>query len=301
MHRSLEAAATADPTAVVPGYAGTATPLSDYYDRQSAGDLEADGINAVIVAPDPTAAYAWDQANTPILEFSETDPLLVDAWAIQDNTTVVEGELVLTRTDCVDGGIETPATTIERCTAWTLAEEGFCDNALDVAVDVNPVTYTAVLRVWNDAGRPFDGSRLIIIANLNDPNWWHDWGIGDNGEYIGEAFVRSAFGLPPGFDCSTITNIDINAVGNFVSVDPPVCTASGAVWGEVLRNPGPRGGGTITYTLTAAAAPVYTDTWTNGCPALLDECEAQAPRGVHRGAGGTSDHGIKRRILPGVS
>ena len=155
----VEAAETADPTAVVPGYEGTATPLSDYYDRQSAGDLEADGISAVIVSPDPTAEYAWDQANTPILEFSETDPLLVDSWAIQDNTTVVEGELVLSRTDCVDGEVETPETTIERCTAWTLAEEAFCDNALDVTVDVNPATYTAVLRVWNDAGRPFKRNR----------------------------------------------------------------------------------------------------------------------------------------------
>ena len=273
----VEATETTEPAAVVPGYEGTATPLSDYYDRQSAGDLEADSINAVIVSPDPTTEYAWDQANTPILEFSETDPLLVDSWAIQDNTTVVEGELVMTRTDCVDGDVETPETTIERCTAWTLAEEAFCDNALDVTVDVNPATYTAVLSIWNDAGRPASRTGLLILPNLNDPNWRKDWGIGTNGEYIGEAFVSQAFGLPAGFDCSSITNIDIDSVGNFTYIDPPVCTAAGAVWGEVLYNSGPRSGGTITYTLTAAAAPVYTDTWTDGCPALMDECEAQAP------------------------
>ena len=116
----------------------------------------------------------------------------------------------------------------------------------------------------------------MIIADLNDPNWRHDWGIGSNGEYIGEAFVRKAFGLPPGFDCSTITTIDIDPVGNFIFVDPPVCTAVGSRVGRGALQPGTtrwrvhnlyahRG---MRHRFTPILGP-------NGCPALLDECEAQ--------------------------
>jgi type-F conjugative transfer system mating-pair stabilization protein TraN len=271
----VEATETTEPAAVVPGYEGTATPLSDYYDRQSAGNLEADGINAVIVSPDPTTKYAWDQANTPILEFSETDPLLVDSWAIQDNTAVVEGELVLTRTDCVDSEVETPETTVERCTAWTLAEQAFCDNALDVTVDENPQTYTAIVQVENDVGRAVSNI-LHIIPNLNDPTWAVDFGIGSNGEYIGSARVVNALGLPGDFDCSTIADVKIDIVGIIDFVETPVCT-TGGVFSDITYGSGPRSGGTVTYTITAGATPVYTDTWTDGCPALMDECEAQAP------------------------
>ena len=126
-----DAAEAADPADVVPGYGGTETPLGDYYENQATGDLESDAIDAVILAPDPTVEYAWEQSNTPILEFSEDDPLLVNSWAIQDDTAVVEGELVMTGTNCAEGAVDTPETTLETCSAWTLPEEAFCDNALE--------------------------------------------------------------------------------------------------------------------------------------------------------------------------
>jgi hypothetical protein len=272
----VSAAQSADPTTTVPGYSGITTPLVDYYDQQSTGDLEADGINAVIVPTDPTVEYAWDQSNTPILEFAETDPLLVDSWAIQNNTAVVEGELVLTGTDCVDGDVVTPETTIERCSAWTLPEEAFCDDALDVTVEVNPRTYTAVVRVINDVGRLTGVTTLGGFIPLNDAGIVVDYGIGDNGEYIGFIRVVDGMDVGAGFDCSSVTDVSVDVNGTFISVDPPRCF--GGRWStEILYNSGPRNGGLITYTVTAGAAPTYTDAWTDGCPALMAECETQGP------------------------
>ena len=195
----------------------------DYYDNQSTGDLESDAINTVILGSDPTVDYAWDRSNTPILEFSEDDPLLVTSWGIQDDTTVEEGELVLTQTNCTADSVDTPETTLETCTAWTVPEEAFCDNSLDVTVDVNDRIYTARLGVFMDVGRPPGSTAVAAFPNLNDPTWQLNWGIGTNGEQIGDARVLQAFGMAPGFDCSTITNIDIDIVGNFISVDPPTC------------------------------------------------------------------------------
>lgn len=248
-NEAVEAAAgNGDPATLVPGYAGT--PLTDYYENQSSGALEADARNAVMVSPDPTTEYAWGQSNTPMLEFSETDPLLVDSWRIQDNTAVVEGELVMTGTECVEGRLEVPQTTVERCTAWTLPEEAFCDNVLEVGVEVNPRVYTAVVQVVNDVGRPFDGDTLTIGPQLNDPAWQVDFGIGANGEHIGFARVERALGLPDGFDCASVTDVSVDIDGNFIEVATPVCSA-GNVFARIRYNSGPFSGGNVTYTITA--------------------------------------------------
>ncbi|NNF40798.1 MAG: hypothetical protein HKN64_05420, partial [Woeseiaceae bacterium] len=66
----VDAAEAGDPAALVPGYGGTDTPLNDYYNNQRPADLESNAVNAVILAPDPTADYTWQQSNTPILQFS---------------------------------------------------------------------------------------------------------------------------------------------------------------------------------------------------------------------------------------
>lgn len=273
---SVAEATEADPSTLVPGYAGEETALGDYYDGQNAAALEADAMEAVIVSPDETTDYAWEQSNTAMLEFSEDDPLLVESWRIQDNTAVIENELVMTETDCVEGQIEAPETTIERCTAWTVPEEGFCDNALHVTVDVEERVYTAVARAENDAGRPAGDDPLTIAPNLNDPAWFINFGIGVNGEHIGFARVVDAFGLPADFDCAAITDVAIEVDGNFIEVREPSCSGAG-VFGRLQYNWGPAGGGTVTYTLTARAEPVYTDAWRDNCPTLMDECETQGP------------------------
>lgn len=273
---SVLEATEADPTTVVPGYAGEDTALGDYYDGQNSAALEADAMEAVLVSPNETADYAWAQSNTPMLEFSEDDPLLVGSWQIQESTAVVENELVITRTECTDGQVDAPKTTIERCTAWTLPEEGFCDNALDVTVAVEPRTYTAVVQTHNDVGRPAGDDPLIIGPNLNDPTWFIDFGIGVNGEHIGFARVTDPLGLPAEFDCATVTDVAVEVDGNFIEVREPSCLGAG-VFGWLQYNWGPLGGGTVTYTLTAEAEPVYTDTWGDNCPALMDRCEAQGP------------------------
>lgn len=272
----IDASEAADPNDVVPGYQGTDTTLGDYYDNQNPGNLESDAINAVIVSPDPTAEYAWGQSNTPILEFSEDDPLLVDSWAIQDNTMVVEGELLTTATDCVDGTVDTPETTFETCEAWVLPEEAFCDNSLDVTVDVHTVTYTATVRAINDAGRPAAGGPLGGSIPLNDAGFEIDYGIGTNGEYIGVLRVTDGLDVPPGFDCSTITDVSVDVDGNFIDVGLPTCF-NGNLRGNVQYNWGPLAGGTVRYAIEAGSAPVYTDTWADSCPALAGECEAQGP------------------------
>lgn len=269
-----DAAEAADPADLVPGYGGTDTPLSEYYDNQATGDLEADAIDAVILAPDPTVEYAWEQSNTPILEFSEDDPLLVNAWAIQDDTAVIEGELVMTGTHCADGTVETPETTRETCSAWTLPEEAFCDNALEVSVEVTPRTYDARVVIMNDVGRPEHTRDLVIFPDLNDPSWRTNFGMGSNGEYIGDAWVVNALGLPADFDCSSVIDVSVDVDGTIAHADLPVC-ANGRFYGEILYRWGPRYGGTITYTVTAGSVPVETDTWRDGCPALVSECEAQ--------------------------
>lgn len=265
-----------DPETLVPGYAGETTPLSDYYDSQSVGALETDAFNAVIVSPDPTAEYAWRESNQPMLEFSEADPLLVESMRIQDNTAVVEEELVMTGTSCVDGTIETLQTTIERCSAWTLPEEAWCDNTLDVTVEVTERVYTAVVRTDNDAGRPFDGALLAISPNLNDPTWRWDFGIGANGEHIGFARVTDSLGLPPDFDCATITDVAIEVDGDFIAVRDPVCSGVTLI-GSIRYGWGPSNGGTVTYRVTAGSTATFTDRWRDGCPAFSAECETQGP------------------------
>lgn len=271
-----DATEAADPAEVVPGYGGTDTPLGDYYENQATGDLESDAIEAVILAPDPTVEYAWQQANTPILEFSEDDPLLVNSWAIQDDTTVVEGELVMSGTNCAEGSVDTPETTRETCSAWTLPEEAFCDNALDVAVDVNPVTFTAVVHVANDVGRPAGTRSLGGFIPLNDAGLIVDYGMGTNGEYIGFIRVVNGMDVPADFDCASVTDVSVDVEGNFIAVDPPVCSA-GRWSSNIQYSWGPLAGGWITYTVEAHSAPVYTDTWSDTCPALANECEVQGP------------------------
>lgn len=273
---AVAGATDGDPAALVPGYAGEDNDLGDYYDSQNAAALEADAMEAVIVAPNPTTEFAWDQSTTPMLEFSENDPLLVESWRIQENTSVIENELVITASDCSEGQIEAPETTIERCTAWTLPEEGFCDNALNVTVEVAGRVYTAVVQTFNDVGRPAGDDPLTIVPDLNDSTWSVDFGIGVNGEHIGFARVVDALGLPAGFDCAAITDTSVDVDGNFIEVTEPVCSG-GTVYSRLQYNWGPLGGGTVTYTVMASAEPVYTDSWSDGCPALMNECEVQGP------------------------
>lgn len=265
-----------DPAALVPGYAGDNNDLGDYYDSQNAPALETDAIEAVIVAPDPTTEFAWDQSTTPMLEFSASDPLLVESRRIQGSTAVVENELIMTGIDCREGQVQAPETTVERCTAWTLPEEAFCNTALTVTVAIEERTYTAVVETNNDAGRPADGDPLTISPNLDDPAWSVNFGIGVNGEHIGFARVVDALGLPADFDCTSSTGTAVEVDGNFVEVREPSCSEFG-VFGRLQYNWGPSGGGTVTYTLTAGAEPVYTDSWRDNCSALMNECEAQGP------------------------
>ena len=279
----VNAAKGSDPQASVPGYQGTDTALSDYYINQSAASLEADGVSAVVVSPEPTTEYVWQQSTTPLLRFSEQDPLLVNSWAIQDNTAVVEGELVMRASECTDGAIDTPETTIEHCTAWSVPEESFCDSELEVTVEVNPRIYQAIVAVENDAGRPAGTTTLGGSIPLNDAGLVVDYGMGTNGELIGWIRVVDGMDVPPGFDCSSVTDVTVDVDGTFISVDTAVC--SGGRWfGEVLYRSGPSAGGTITYTVEAGAAPVYTDSWTDGCPGLMEKCEAQGPPSCIEGA-----------------
>ncbi|MEM6485290.1 MAG: conjugal transfer protein TraN [Pseudomonadota bacterium] len=273
----VEAAEAGDPIDVTPGFAGTDLSQSDYYDNQSPGGLESDGFTAVITSGDETIGYAWDQANTPVLEFSEDDPLLVDSWAIQDNTSVVEGELLTTSNECSDGDVGTEETTIERCSAWVLPEEGSCSSTLTVTAEVTTAVYDAVLNVFLDAGNPDQPGAIGGSFRLHgSPGTLVDYGFGTNGEVIGIVNLSNSMSLPTDFNCANITDTSFTTSGSFHSISGPTCQPGGRSFASVFFFPGATNGGNINFRIEVLGNPVFTDTWSDGC-AGLDDCEAQGP------------------------
>lgn len=130
---TAEGSATTTDPATVPGYQGTNLPEAQYYDSQDTGQLTQDGINAI---PNSEAGtLANDQAQQPKLQFSDQDPLISNAQAIEDGTTIDGAGFTTTTTNCTDPNATTPVVYEERsCVSWKGTETQNCDKNLLVEV-----------------------------------------------------------------------------------------------------------------------------------------------------------------------